>query len=45
MCLLLLSSIKIFPLGGLVVPSSDLMELCTLIEAEFLNNIEGASLV
>jgi len=28
------------PTGGLVVPSSDLMEGCTLIEAEFCNNIE-----
>ena len=28
------------PTGGLVVPSSDLMEVCILIEAEFCNNIE-----
>jgi len=28
------------PNVGLVVPSSDLMEVCTLIEAKFLNNIE-----
>ena len=28
------------PTGGLAVPSSDLMEVCILIEAEFCNNIE-----
>jgi len=29
------------PTDGLVVPSSDLMEVCILIEAEFCNNIEN----
>ena len=28
------------PTGGLIVPSSDLMEVCILIEAELCNNIE-----